>query len=165
MTHLVKEDTDDTFMGMEVEGKYGSWNRTPQEPIANLLPYFKAAFENGISAVKWTQYTPGFNDGDPCEFTVRDPRITTNTVVAQAWLENEEPDMEQAYPGKDYDYYDDWEYESSSNHPDGLNNETWPDVPVDAGRFEDAVRSKFGNNIEIVVTPQRVVTFDYECGY
>jgi hypothetical protein len=165
MTHLVKEDTDDTFMGMEVEGKYGSWNRTPQEPIQNLLPYFKAAFESGITAVKWAQYTPGFNDGDPCEFTVNDPRVTTNALVAQAWLDNEDPDLEEAYPGKEYDYYDEWDYESTHDHPDGLTQATWPDVPVDSGRFEDAVRSKFGNDIEIVVTPNRVVTFEYSCGY
>lgn len=168
MTHLVKdsvEDSDDTFMGMVVEGKYGSWKRIPQEPIQNLLPYFKTAFENGITALKWHQYTPGFNDGDPCEFSVHEPRVTTNAVVAAAWLDNAEPDMEEAYPDKSYDYYDDYDYESTSDHPDGLTDETYPDIPVDAGRFEDAVRAKFGNDVEVVVTPNRVVVFEYDCGY
>lgn len=30
----------------------------------------------GITALKWTQYTPYFNDGDPCEFRVNDVYYT-----------------------------------------------------------------------------------------
>jgi hypothetical protein len=28
-----------------------------------------------VRAIAWTQYTPYFNDGDPCEFSVGDPHI------------------------------------------------------------------------------------------
>lgn len=30
-----------------------------------------------LEAVKWTQYTPYFNDGDACEFSVNEPRFRT----------------------------------------------------------------------------------------
>lgn len=165
MTFLTKDQKPDTtFLGIKVEGNYGGWSRAIQEPIENLYPYFKTAFDDyGVKAVMWEQYTPGFNDGDPCEFGVRDPKVTTNEVVAAAWLNEEEPDMDLAYPGKDL-YYDEWEYESYSSHPDG-DHVNSIDVPVAAGRFEDALRAVFGNDTKVVVTPTRVVQFEYYCGY
>ena len=33
----------------------------------------------GIKAVIWAQYTPYFNDGDPCEFGVNEPTFTNAT--------------------------------------------------------------------------------------
>jgi hypothetical protein len=37
----------------------------------HFTEYFEANPE--VEAVKWAQYTPYFNDGEPCEFTVHDP--------------------------------------------------------------------------------------------
>jgi hypothetical protein len=164
VTYLTKDSKPDaTFLGIKIEGNYGGWSRAIQEPIENLYEYFKVAFEKyGVTAVMWEQYTPGFNDGDPCEFGVREPKITTNPVVAAAWLEESEPDMDLAYPGQDL-YYDEYDFESS-HHPDGdIMREI--DVPVNAGRFEDALRGVFGNDTKVVVTPTRVVQFEYDCGY
>lgn len=156
--------SDNTFMGLTIEGDPNSWRKIPQLPVEDLYPHFKAAFDLGVKAVMWEQYTPAFNDGEPCEFGVREPRITTNDVVAAAWLEGEEPDMELAYPGSD-NYYDDYDYQSWSSHPDGkLEGEQYY-PPVDSAEFEDAVHTTFGNDTKIVVTPTRVMAFEYECGY
>ena len=168
MTFLTKDQKPDTtFLGIKVEGNYGGWSRAIQEPIENLSPYFKTAFDDyGVKAVMWEQYTPGFNDGDPCEFGVRDPKVTTNAIVAEAWLDGTTPDLEEAYPDEDYssDAYDEYMYEQWSDHPDGKHvNDI--SVPVDAAEYEDALRSKFGNNIKVIVTPNRVVTEEYDCGY
>lgn len=40
-----------------------------------LKDYFKEIFEQNpdLLAVRWHQYTPYFNDGDPCEFGVGEP--------------------------------------------------------------------------------------------
>jgi hypothetical protein len=42
-----------------------------------LLEGFKALFEAhpGLHAVRWKQYTPYFNDGEPCTFDVHDRRF------------------------------------------------------------------------------------------
>lgn len=39
----------------------------------------KAIFDGHpeLEAVKWSQYTPYFNDGDACEFSVNEPRFRT----------------------------------------------------------------------------------------
>lgn len=34
----------------------------------------------GITAIKWTQYTPYFNDGETCEFRVNSPTFTNATL-------------------------------------------------------------------------------------
>lgn len=154
------------FLGMKVEGNYGGWTRAIQKPIEDLYPYFKLAFDKGVTAVMWEQYTPGFNDGEPCEFSVHEAKLTSNALVAEAWLEDEEPDMALAYPDSDLsaDYYDQESYESWSNHPDGVEI---PEIemPVHSAAFEDALRGVFGNDTKIVVTPGRIVQFEYDCGY
>lgn len=153
------------FMGMIVEGDGHSvgWSRLPQQPIENLYEEMKAAFAQGVQGVMWEQYTPGWNDGESCEFTIQDAKVTLNKVVAEAWLDGTEPDMELAYPGEDTDY-DAYDYELWGSHPDGP---TVKDIsiPVDDGKYEDALRYKFGNDVKIIVTPNRVVTEVYDCGY
>ena len=155
MTHLVKEP-EETFMGLPIEGYHDVWHRTTQESIDKLLPYLKTAFDNGLAAVRWDQYTPGWSDGDVTEFGIHNVALTSNKEAAAAWLEGETGDDDE------FDYY---AYDSVTDHPDEFTKETWPDVPVDAVRFEDALRSKFGNSVSVVVTPDRVVTFEYEWQY
>lgn len=45
-------------------------------------------------AIAWTQYTPGFNDGDPCTFTLDDPSIASikQTVEVEP-LDEEDEDV------------------------------------------------------------------------
>jgi len=152
------------FLGMKVEGSYGGWTRAIQKPIEDLYPYFKLAFDKGVTAVMWEQYTPGFNDGEPCEFSVMEAKVTSNALVAEAWLDDESPDMELAYPDEDFSDYDEYHYASWSEHPDGVEISKI-EMPVDSVAFEDALRGVFGNDTKIVVTPGRVVQFEYDCGY
>jgi len=155
------------FMGLTIEGDHYGWARTPQEPIENLYAVLKEAFElKGVKGIMWEQYTPGWNDGEPCEFSIRDPKVTTNEAVAQAWLDGDEPDMSTAYPEEDYDAYgyDEYEYEQWGEHPDGKHVKDIS-IPVNHGQFEDALREKFGNDVKVIVALGRVVTEEYDCGY
>lgn len=49
---------------------------------------FKAFFEANpkIKAITWTQYTPFFNDGDPCEFSVYDMWVLSEESY-EAWMD------------------------------------------------------------------------------
>lgn len=49
-----------------------------QEAKSKLNRFIEIVFETSpdINAIIWTQYTPYFNDGDPCEFSVNDPFFT-----------------------------------------------------------------------------------------
>lgn len=43
---------------------------------------FKSLFDEyeGLNSIGWTQYTPYFNDGDPCVFLVNNERLYINGV-------------------------------------------------------------------------------------
>lgn len=51
-----------------------------------------------VVAVRWTQYTPYFNDGDPCKFGVNEPYVKIGDVEGE--FEDED---EWKYAG-DFDY-------------------------------------------------------------
>jgi hypothetical protein len=137
-----------------------------QLPITDLAPYLEASFAKGVKAIKWQQYVPGFNDGDPCEFTINEVYFTGNDEVAKLWAGGQSVDyLEDENTYHDLDYLEDYVFAlfSYSDHPDGLTIDA--DVPIGSAAFEYAVRAEFGDNTEIVITPEATYTFDYECGH
>lgn len=126
-----------------------------QLPLSEMTPLLDRIFERGVLAIKWQQYIPAFNDGDACEFSIGDVRITSNPEVVNEWVR-----------GADFneDYYDEDYIERQSNHADGpeMGNIS---IPVGLPAFEFATRAEFGDNVEVVITPESTYLFDYECGY
>jgi hypothetical protein len=62
----------------ELAGLFAAaWKRMAGEGEAALSEAFKELFDKHpkLKAVRWKQYTPYFNDGEPCEFSVHDPYI------------------------------------------------------------------------------------------
>jgi hypothetical protein len=191
MTDLNKEDAR-LFNGVPIEGdmptQYSRRNYLPK-PIEELYPFFKEAFDKGIKAASWHQYTPYFNDGEPCEFSVYDLSVTSNEEVAANWLAGDfhedrlvevtKEQYDEAYEetkrsrysyfpyeendGKFFKLYQEGVYDYTSpsygGHPDGIKDVS---IPVGTLEFEDALRTKFGDHTQVVVTPTRVVQFEYE---
>jgi hypothetical protein len=162
VTNLKKDAEPRNFFGIPIEGDvYEMRPSTPQRPFSDLKPYFDALWEKGIKGVTWRQYTPWFNDGDTCEFSVREPSFTSNEKVVEAWLEGSEEyedengDFHNAYS---YDFERPWS--STYPHPDGLKKEDLV-LPIDSYEFEYAMRDMFGDHTEVVVTPTRVVQWEY----
>lgn len=63
------------FLGMKVEGDiYASrHSNTPQLSEEEVTALFAAVIgQRKIKGIAWTQYTPYFNDGDVCEFSIGD---------------------------------------------------------------------------------------------
>src|SRR5690348_1020347 len=102
MTYSEERMTDRKFMGITIEGDYtdGRYYHE-QKPMSELVTYFKNAFDKGVKAIAWSQYTPYFNDGEACEFGVGDIAFTSNSKVVSAWLDDDAGDQE------DDRYYDD----------------------------------------------------------
>jgi hypothetical protein len=65
-----------------------------------LKKVFKEFFEKApeIKVVRWVQYTPYFNDGDPCEFRVCDPSFSNVEDVSR--LGSYEGDIEDPEEGE-----------------------------------------------------------------
>lgn len=92
-----------------------------------LLEDFKAAFERApeVLAYRWTQYTPYFNDGEPCEFRVND-------LEWSGKVEGEEGDEE--------DEDEEWNWRDAPGNP--------PD-PCAIG--DDLLEGVFGDHTEVIV--------------
>lgn len=61
------------FLGIPIEGEinYYSDRSVTQKPIEELQPILQAVLDDPVIArFGWQQYTPYFNDGDPCVFHV-----------------------------------------------------------------------------------------------
>lgn len=69
-----------TAFGLPISGdiNHGTREPTGQRPIEELAPIFQALLDDpNVIEFGWTQYTPHFNDGDVCEFSVGEPWIRT----------------------------------------------------------------------------------------
>lgn len=158
-----------SFLGIPVVGDI--IHRDPkdqQRPLEEFAPLLQAVLDDPtIVEVGWTQYTPHFNDGDPCEFRVRGTWFrTAENAAASA---SEDADDED---GDD----DTWQLSLSSNESLGNRRRTWnretgsheysayvgPDearydrcVALDdalgSGAFDEVLLAAFGDHAEITV--------------
>ncbi|MEV4131597.1 hypothetical protein AB0J72_05470 [Dactylosporangium sp. NPDC049742] len=67
------------FLGIPVDGTIIRPAPTvEQRPLSDLEPLIRALLaDDMIVEFGWTQYTPYYNDGDPCVFSVRTPWFRT----------------------------------------------------------------------------------------
>ncbi len=69
-----------------------------------LLEYFKDKLPASVNAVRWTQYSPHFNDGDPCTFGVYDPYFDVEGVDddSEGWYGDGDGFYSIAWNNNDY---------------------------------------------------------------
>lgn len=103
MTHPFQEVLD---MKVEYEVKVAEFG------VAKFEELFQEFFDKHpcVEAVQWTQWTPYFNDGDPCQFSVNETHILVTRKFA---LDN--PDVVHGYDPDE----DDSDTELESSHPEG----------------------------------------------
>ncbi|MEU1800827.1 hypothetical protein [Streptomyces sp. NPDC019937] len=72
--------TTRSFLGIPVEGEITQGeDRKKQRPLEELQPILQAVLDDPtILEFGWRQYTPYFNDGDPCTFNVHGVWIRTD---------------------------------------------------------------------------------------
>jgi len=108
----------------------------------------------------WHQYTPGFNDGDPCY----------NSISEYGFIAVDAKDEDGELITWDMD-----DFNSSGDAPEGhLTYEQMVGTPLgDAWdtlfghiySLEDVWEDVFGTNVKVVCDPKEVTTSDYYCGY
>ncbi|AXH69652.1 hypothetical protein HWB79_gp159 [Streptomyces phage LukeCage] len=139
-----------------------------------------------VVAVRWSQYTPGFNDGEPCTFDGHSPEVRLTgfpKIDEEAELELESGD----YLGEDEEgtwlsEYDLYEYRNEAGERDYRNGSRVYEVGgLDTteiskllGDFEGVVTSgahdvwmntNFGDPAQVVATTEGFEVEYYECGY
>ncbi|RLK24105.1 hypothetical protein DER29_2002 [Micromonospora sp. M71_S20] len=60
-----------SFLGIPVEGDITPARRVTQRPLEELRPLLRALLDDDVvTEFGWRQYSPYFNDGDTCDFSV-----------------------------------------------------------------------------------------------
>jgi hypothetical protein len=156
----VTEKSHTNFLGIEVKGDITRGDRrSPQRPLSELEPLMRAVLDDPtMKAFGWAQYTPYFNDGDSCTFS-----------VGELWfLTVDDPDVEDVEDSYDYRV-------GYSEHPSlgkavssvysGPDEERFNRVralsdAINGGAFEDVLLEAFGDHAEVIVKPSGI-TVDY----
>ena len=123
-----------------------------------------------LEAIKWQQWIPGFNDGDPCEFTIGELYFKLSDELCHK--EKSEDD--------EYDENSDFMVQSDiedfvESQIDVLNHKQMTllkksiknaqKVFEHLTAMEDQLKEMFGVDMEITVTKDGVETEDHNCGY
>ena len=137
---------------------------------------FKEVFDlfPEITTIRWTQYTPYFNDGDTCEFSVHEPVVTNLTgedlddVTAYGEYDGPRDDVYTGYgdPGRDAEFF--CTSSVSGTHyrtlelrapaafdtkPAGaVEKLTQLLVQLQSGALEDLMKDTFGDHVTVTAT-------------
>ncbi len=120
-----------------------------------------------IAGVRWNQYTPHFNDGEECVFSVQDPEFKFNLGAPVGEDDNNEN-------GHDEGWYDEWQINDKffEKRSDVLNYKQVEEckkavksiqaVFNKIREMEDTMKSMFGDHIQVTVTADGVETEEYD---
>lgn len=111
-----------------------------------LKEYFAEFWEKNpaIKAVKWTQYAPYFNDGEPCEFSVHDPYFTNA----------EGDDLDDLSSWGEYDGEKEGVWSDQDPEFDGVNVESTQSLAklLTSSVISPVMKTMFGSDNVIVAT-------------
>lgn len=147
----------------EMQSEMASVRAKFQEQAQELFKEItKEVFEKNpaVTAIIWTQYTPYFNDGDPCVFRVHDPYFTNANEEQMedisSWGEYEGEDQAVFSEGA-------WILTSDSDYAaerrkgmdlQGCDFESLSafDKMLQSSEMEDVMLSMFGDHVRVVAT-------------
>lgn len=139
-----------------------------ENATAAISTCLKAVFEfdPNLKAIRWTQYSPYFNDGDACEFSANTD--DTQLLYASKETEDQEEDEEPDYEGGWEDSpYIPWNFdEKSPEEQKELMKDKELALLIRAA-FEpfndDDMETMFGNHVRVVVYRDgKVETEEYD---
>ncbi len=104
-----------------------------------------------IENLNWAQYTPYFNDGDPCEFRFSG----LNVKLKPEYVKNREAyeSEEQGFDLTDLEHYAHSLPLNLIETLEGLNSTLY--------LSEDLLEDIFGDHAEVIVTPEKLEVLDY----
>lgn len=136
-----------------------------QKPIEDFVAALDTLFAfPEVEAVRWSQYTPSFNDGDPCVFSTG--QFYVKLVGVEEGGENEDGYFTEYCIDRHFTKVDGVEYTWRDNrqHPIAKALDAAFDYnPVKA--YLHALEEAFSDPAEIVATRDGFHVEDYDCGY
>lgn len=171
--------TTRNFLGIPVEGDIDEGSKkVDQRPLSELEPIIRALLDDElIVEFGWTQYTPYFNDGDPCVFRVGTPWFRTTEDAGQD--EDDEEDGEDLTESLSVAYgehptlgererrwnsttreYETVGYKGNHEATHGL-CVAYSDA-LDSNAFDDVLLDAFGDHCSVVVRRDGITVETYE---
>lgn len=158
----------------DVNAKFEEFRKVTQETSKKVFHAAVAAFFKTypeVYALRWTQYTPYFNDGDTCEFSVGTPCFYSKKA-----LEDEvEDDYEYSSwePPSDYEYKHKDVYADTIERYETLKKELGPrinEIQEGIRQFsklfnsvnDDTMLSLFGDHVRVTVTATGIDIEEYD---
>lgn len=122
---------------------------TTQESVLKdlFLEWFKGAPKE-VEAIRWTQYTPHFNDGDACVFSVHEPSLKLVGVTK----DEDEEGFQDVWALK---YYKKVTEEKATELSKSLNA-----LYSDMQDLEDVMLSAFGDGYQVTITRKGDIEVD-----
>lgn len=147
-----------SFIGLPIKGDitYGEDrpDQRPQEEFAAILQH--VLDQDGISEVRWSQYTPHFNDGDPCVFGANGLGVVADGVDCEDFPPYND-DARAVLGSKEWQWNRDTRTRDYSPYQ-GPNEARWDALTVlnealQRGEFDDVLLNLFGDHAEVQVIP------------
>lgn len=137
----------------EIVGQYNYLMGRLKVEIAGLIkeetkPLFEKYPELKMGYVS---YVPGFNDGEPCEYTF----VGLNAFIPKTSWDDLDYSDEQLFGYEDYDYGD------FKQKPQEVKDfcDLFSSLP------EEVLRSVFGTDVMVVIDKNGITVEEYDCGY
>jgi hypothetical protein len=164
--------TEVTAFKEEFEALQAKYQEKMQGKIQQLLQaYF--TFDTECKMIHWRQYTPYFNDGEPCEFSVHEPEFFGKGV---------DSDGEETDDPNEIDFDESYDHqlpESNSNgqvyegYISGKGAQYRPATEIEKARhalsqiisadsLEETLRYAFGDHVEVIVTANGIEAREYD---
>lgn len=140
----------------ELETIQAKLKETNGEIVRECLAEFFAKYPH-VEAVRWTQYTPYFNDGDACVFSSGHNDYPSAKLRSDAsdepGAENEE-EFEEVYFPYDFEKYS---QEEKAKH-------AWKKELIEAlGQFTDSdMLAMFGDHAQVTITRDKLEVEEYD---
>ena len=134
-----------------------------QKMQEELHPAFAAFVQENpdVVAVKWTQYTPYFNDGDTCYFRANEPYFKFKGMPEEMGY-NEDGFVELPHTYGYSNQYNEEEYTSIWNNVNKTLYKNCKEFVSFLNNNEDALETIFGDHVEVTVTAEGVFVEEYD---
>ena len=113
-----------------------------------------------IKVIKWTQYTPYFMDGDPCEFGVNEPTFSNadDPSIISTYGEIDSDDVDESIWAASADY---------GTFPKHFPKETVKKLKelssmLQSSEMSEVLEATFGDHVVVTVTAKGIEVEEYE---
>jgi hypothetical protein len=158
----------DKFLGIPIEGSIiRADKRRTQQPLEEFQPLVVAVLQDPtVVEFGWAQYTPYFNDGDPCVFSADSfwVRLDSDTDDTERWEMEIDGERKEALGRRPLLS---WKDGKATYGPfTGSDEERYDRVmalndAVVGGSFDDALLEAFGDHAEVTLRKDKIIIDTY----